>query len=270
MEINTKDYLRKMRLRIARHHFINWTTSVHTRVDLDMTRPKEFLVEAKLAATRPHVTLEHLWLCAAARVLRARPVFNVAYDGLREIIPKDEIHLRVSFNLDGKLAWGIIENADKLNPTQMANAYSHASQNTVGPECVTQSPTVRRGRVGRLLDDILATAVDLAPQVEKRFGLGPGEDGGTFTVLNAGAFGAEDLHAVLLRPAAAMLVVLKPKFVVEPGEQGPVVVERVPMSVPFNHNLMDTDAAGYFLFHMQQMLDEPEKYLYGQNLEKAT
>ncbi len=270
MEINAREYLEKMRWRLARHHFVNWTTSVHTRVDLDMTLPRQFLSESGLAEGDKPVTLEHLWLCAAARVLRARPVFNVAYDGLREITPRDEIHFRVSFNLGGKLAWGIIENADKLDPQQMAEAYLKATENVQGPEHVQKSPIMRKGRLGRLLDDVLATAVDLAPQVEKRLGLGPGDDGGTFSVLNAGAFGAEDFHAVLLRPAAAMLVVLKPKFVVQPGENGPGLVERVPMSVPFNHNLMDTDAAGYFLFHMQQMLDDPEHFLMGSGEEKTS
>lgn len=269
MEINVKEYLREMRSRLARHHFINWTTSVHTRVDLDMTRPREFLVQSKLDRTDPVVTLEHLWLCAAARVLRARPVFNVAYDGLREITYREEIHFRVSFNLNGSLAWGIIENADRLDPEQMAEAYAKAADKALGPGHVQQSPPMRRGKLGRLFDDLMATAVDIAPQLEKRLGLSPGEDGGTFSVLNAGAFGAEDLHAVLLRPSAAMLVVLKPKFVVEPGEHGPQVVERVPMSVPFNHNLMDTDAAGYFLFHMQQMLDDPVTFLVGAKEEGA-
>jgi hypothetical protein len=54
-----------------------------------------------------------------------------------------------------------------------------------------------------------------------------------------------------------MLVVMKPRQVVEPGADGPTVRWRVPMAVPFSHNLMDTDAAGYFMFHLQELLDEP-------------
>ena len=54
-----------------------------------------------------------------------------------------------------------------------------------------------------------------------------------------------------------MLVVMKPRPVVEPGPEGePLVRWRVPMAVPFSHNLMDTDAAGYFLFHLQELLDD--------------
>lgn len=264
MGFDPGDYLNRFSDRIARHRFVNWTTSVHTRLDLDFTAADAYLRDSGLAGADPPVTREHLWLCAAARVIRERPLFNVAYDGLRELEARDRIHLRTSLIVDGRLAWGVIEDADRLDPAQMARACAALPDRAVGPEVVESAARRRPGRLGRLVDDLTDSLIDLLPMLEGRLGYRAGQEAGTFTVLNAGAFGAEDLHAVVLRPAAAMLVVMKPRQVVEPGPDGPVVRWRVPMAVPFSHNLMDTDAAGYFLYHLQELLDDPGVRLLGE------
>lgn len=254
-------YLRRFQDRIARHRFVNWTTSVHTRIDLDLSAADRYLAGLGEQPGVAPITREHLWLCAAARVLRLRPLFNVEYDGLREVRTRDHIHLRVSIKLDGRLAWGVIEDADGLDPAGMAQAHARLRTAAKGPETVAKKMAHHRGRLGRLFDDLVDSTIELAPFLERRLGRAPGAEEGTFSVLNAGAFGAEDLHVVLLRPAVAMLVIMRPKHLLQPSPDGPELVERVPMSVPFTHNLMDTDAAGYFLFHMQELLDDPAEHL---------
>ena len=257
--IDPADHLRRFRDRIARHRFVNWTTSVHTRLDIDLTAADRFLADHPQEPGAPPLNREHLWLCATARVLVERPLFNVAYDGLRRVEPRRDVHLRVSLERDGRLAWGVIEHADRLDPPAMARARADLAAQAQGPEVVAAAPPRHRGRLGRLLDDLVDTAIDFAPQLEPRLGSVSGAEAGTFTVLDAGAFGAEDLHVVLLRPAVAQLVVMKPRQVVEPGEGGAEVRTRVPMAVPFCHKVMDTDAAGYFLHHLQQLLEDPQQ-----------
>ncbi|MBN2497625.1 MAG: 2-oxo acid dehydrogenase subunit E2 [Deltaproteobacteria bacterium] len=246
-------------MRIARYRFANWTLSVHTRVDIDFTGADRYLART---APRDGIGREHLWLWACARVIRERPLFNAAFDGFRDLRPREDIHLRVSVRTPtGGLGFVVVEHADRLDPRAMAERLRALAASAAPPEHVELAPRTRTGRLGRLMDDLEQTLVDYAPHLEHRIGGGAGGEAGTFTVLDAGAWGAEDFHAVLLRPALAMLVVMAPRTDVVPGAQGPEVAVRVPMAVPFCHKMMDTDAAGYFLFHMQQLLDDPDRYL---------
>jgi len=251
------EHLRRQRDQIARHRFVNWTLSVHTRVDIDVTEADRYLEESGLARLEPPVTREHLWLCAAARVIRARPLFNAAYDGFRKLEPREDIHLRVSLAGPRGLGQGIIPHADRLDPAGMARALEEARARAVDPWVVESPPRRRAGRLGRLLDELIEVASDYAPHLEDALGVDPGREAGTFDVVNAGAYGAEDLHLVVLRPAVAALVVMQPREDVVRGPRGPEVRVRVPMAVPFCHKVMDTDAAGYFLFHLQELLEDP-------------
>lgn len=261
------EHLRLFRDAVARHRYMNWTLSVHTRVDLDVTRADAYLAHSGLGALRPAVTREHLWLCAAARVIRARPLFNAAYDGFRKLTSREDIHLRVSLALpEGAglgMGFGVIRHADRLSPAEMAQACLEARAAALPAWRVERPPRTRPGRLGRLWDDLLQGVADYAPHLEAGLGLDSGEEAGTFSVIDAGAFGAEDLHRVVLRPAVAELVVMRPREDVTPGADGPEVRTRVPMAVPFCHKVMDTDAAAYFLQHLQQMLDDPAAHLGG-------
>ena len=97
------------------------------------------------------------------------------------------------------------------------------------------------------------------PQLEDVLGDLAGSEAGTFSVVDAGAFGAEDFQPIVLRPAVAMLVVMRSRQVVTARSGSERVRSVVPMAVPFCHKLMDTDAAAYFLHQMQQLLNEPDQ-----------
>jgi pyruvate/2-oxoglutarate dehydrogenase complex dihydrolipoamide acyltransferase (E2) component len=248
-------HLARFRNRIARYAYQNWTLSVHTRLDIDVTEADCYV--AGRAGFVPVITREHLWLCAAARVLRARPLFNASFDGFGTLAARDRIDLRVSFKTAEGLRFGVIEHADHLDPAGMARAYTAAAARARPPEEVREPPPVHSGVVGRLRDDLAATIGDLVPYAERLVGIRSGADEGTFTVINAGAWGAEDYHAVLLRPATAMMIVMKPREEVVRTPAGPALTVKVPVAVPFCHKIMDTDAAGYFLFHLQEILKTP-------------
>jgi pyruvate/2-oxoglutarate dehydrogenase complex dihydrolipoamide acyltransferase (E2) component len=258
------EHLARFRDQVARHRFVNWTLSVHTRVDIDVTAADRYLAESGLARLAPPVTREHLWLCAAARVIRERPLFNCTYDGFRGLAPREDIHLRVTLARPQGLGRGILQHADRLDPAGMARALEEARARATEPWMVEAPPRRRPGRLGRLADELAEVVSDYAPHLESALGAPSGHDAGTFDVVNAGAFGAEDLHLLVLRPAVAALVVMAPREDVVRGPAGPVVRVRVPMAVPFCHKVMDTDAAAYFLLHLQQLLDEPATGLAGE------
>ena len=249
-------HLARFRDRIARYGYQNWTLSVHTRLDIDVTAADRFV--AALVGESPAITREHLWLCAAARILRARPLFNATFDGFSTVVPRDRIDLRVSFKTADGLRFGVIENADRLDLAGMARAHADAAARARPPEEVGEPPPVHPGVIGRLKDDLAATVFDLVPYAERLVGVRSGAEEGTFTVINAGAWRAEDYHAVLLRPATAMMVVMKPREEVVRTPAGPALTVKLPVAVPFCHKIMDTDAAGYFLFHLQELLKTPE------------
>lgn len=254
MKFDPQAHLRRYRDRIARHRFVNWTLSVHTRVDVDVMPPLAFLRERGDDA----FGLREMWLCGAAKVLRDRPLFNVRYDGFRDLQPVEDIHLRVGLKLDdGRLGYVVVEHADRLTPTQMAQRLADLAPDAMPPEYVERAPRQRSGRLGRLLDDLEESTIDYAPHLEKAMGGDPGSEAGTFSVVDAGAFGAEDLHHLVLRPAVAVLVVMKPKTLLVKGENGPELHTRLPMAVPFCHKVMDTDAPGYFLFDLEKRLADP-------------
>lgn len=260
MQIDLSDHLHRFRNRIARYRFINWTLSVHTRIDIDVGNALQYLADSGLERVEPAVTLEHLWLCAAARVLRERPLFNSHFDGYMRFQAQDEVNLRVAFEAAEGIAFGVIQHADRLNPQQMALAYQDMQRDPQPAEFVERAPRTLPGRLGRLIDDFIISAIDYMPLLERVIGDRAGFETGSFTVINVGAYGAEDFHAVVLRPAVGVLYVMKPKSLLVPGPDGPRFERRVPMAVPFCHKVMDTDAAGYFLWHMQQKLDDPMKF----------
>ncbi|MBW2700776.1 MAG: hypothetical protein JRF33_08125 [Deltaproteobacteria bacterium] len=254
MQFDPAEHLRRFSDRIARHRFINWTLSVHTRVDVEVQPALDYLLLSK-----SQVSLRDMWLCATARVLRDRPLFNLRFNGFRDLKPVEDIHLRVGLKLDdGRLGYVVVEHADRLNPEDMARRIAELMPQAMPPEYVAHPPRHRAGRLGRLVDDLEESTFDYAPHLEKTLGGDSGSEAGTFMVLDAGAFGAEDFHQLVLRPAVAVLVVMKPKSLLVKSPEGPVLTTRLPMAVPFCHKVMDTDGPGYFLFDLEKRLADPQ------------
>ena len=87
---------------------------------------------------------------------------------------------------------------------------------------------------------------------------------GTFTISNVGAAGGWFGTSIIRYPEAAILGLgrIAPRAVIRDGE----IVARpvLPLSLTFDHRVIDGDAALAFIQSLRQLLEEPDSALYAQ------
>src|SRR3989338_5705626 len=81
-----------------------------------------------------------------------------------------------------------------------------------------------------------------------------------FTVNNTGAYGSEDGYAVIMPPQAAILTVRKiaktPVVTEEGGEERIVVRSIMPISLSFDHRIMDGKEATGYLLNIRELIEK--------------
>ena len=122
---------------------------------------------------------------------------------------------------------------------------------------------VIRGAAGLGLGEIAGRSRDLIARARERKLL-PGEmQGGTFTITNLGAFGIEAFTPIINPPECAILGV--GRIARQPVMEGDRVVprERMPLSLTFDHRVVDGAPAARFLRHLGRLIENPAPSLIG-------
>lgn len=171
----------------------------------------------------PKLTLTAFVLRVAAEALRRFPKFNASIDVDRgEIIYKKYIHIGVAVDTDRGLLVPVIRNADRKSIRELA-----------------------------------AELADLAERARGRR-LGVEEmRGGTFTITNLGGIGGTAFTPVVNWPEVAILGVSRAR--VEPvWRKGDWVARtRLPLSLSYDHRLIDGADAARFLRWIAGALEQP-------------
>jgi pyruvate dehydrogenase E2 component (dihydrolipoamide acetyltransferase) len=194
--------------------------------DLDQLRrgvPKGFLGANLKLTAMPFV------MKAVAIALRRHPVVNASLDEEdQQIVYKEYVHVGVAVDTPRGLVVPALRNVDRMSIPELARALASLAERARGME----------------------------------FGI---EDlrGGTFTVSNLGAVGGQYSTPIINYPEVALLLLGRSRWtpVVREGKIEPRLL--MPLSLSFDHRIIDGATAARFLNDVIDMLQSPGKLLLG-------
>ncbi|MBI2871348.1 MAG: 2-oxo acid dehydrogenase subunit E2 [Candidatus Omnitrophica bacterium] len=218
-----------IRKTIGRRMTESWLTIPHVTQfgEADITRLNELIShygpEFEKKGTR--LTLTALMLKVVAQVLQAHPLLNSSLDEERdEVVTKKYFHIGIAVDTANGLIVPVIRNVDT-----------------------------------KKLSDIARELKDLAERTRLRK-VAPEElKGGTFTISNLGGIGGGHFAPVINYPEVAVLGVargvLKPAVV-----KGQIVPRTIlPLSVSYDHRLIDGADGARFMVELVRLLENPEE-----------
>ncbi|MFH1686090.1 MAG: dihydrolipoamide acetyltransferase family protein [bacterium] len=213
---------------ISDHMVRSVQTSPHvtTFEDMDLTELVKYRNETKadfLATYGANLTFLPFIVKAACLALREFPVINASMTD-REIILKKYYNIGIAVAREDGLIVPVIRNADKKTIIELA---------------VEMAQLGLKARTNRLTPDDVA--------------------GGTFSVTNAGMFGATASTPIINQPQVAILgvhAIVKRPWVVDDQ----IVIRNIStFGLSFDHRLIDGHVAVQFLHRVHEYLANPQK-----------
>jgi pyruvate dehydrogenase E2 component (dihydrolipoamide acetyltransferase) len=226
-----REALRGVRRRSAEHLALAWAVIPHVTqhdqadiTDLEALRRRQ---APRLRESGGDLTLTALLVKAAALVLQAHPRFNASLDNQTgELVRKRYYNIGVAVDTPNGLVVPVLRDVDRKRVREVAAELPQLAA---------------RARDGK------ATIEDLR--------------GGTFTVTNTGALGGTGATPIINYPEVAILGVGRAREmpVVRDGQ---VVVRLIlPLSIAFDHRVIDGMEAARFGADLVRLLEDPERLL---------
>ena len=221
----------KIRQTIARKMHESWETvpRVTNFDDADITDLEEIRQNSKkdYAAREIKLTTMPFVIKAVAMSLKAHPVINASVDlDQGTIIYKDYVNVGIAVDTDRGLVVPSLRNADQLAIPEIARQLSEMAEN---------------------VRDSNFSVNDLR--------------GSTFTISNLGAIGGTYSTPIINVPETAILLIGR-------SRKMPVVVDdevkirlMMPLSISYDHRLIDGGAAARFLNEVKSYLEAPSRLL---------
>ena len=165
---------------------------------------------------------------AIAMALKLHPVINASIDMEQgQIIYKDYVNIGIAVDTERGLVVPSLRDADKLSIPQIAR------------ELGTMAENVRNNNFS--IDDLR---------------------GGTFTISNLGAIGGTYSTPIINTPETAIILVGRSRKMPVVIENDEVVVRlMMPLSISYDHRLIDGGAAARFLNEVIGYLEAPSRLL---------
>ncbi|MGD8830069.1 MAG: 2-oxo acid dehydrogenase subunit E2 [Pseudomonadales bacterium] len=220
---------RGMRRTIATRMHQSLSSTAQLTMDMDVRMDEAVKLRNQLIdewadqGVRP--TYTDLVIRAAAKALRRHPHMNSQLAG-EAIVLKGDVHVGMAVSLEDGLIVPVIRHADRLSVEETARASSRLSA---------------AAREGSLTPDDL--------------------QGGTFTVTAMGMFGVDSFTPILNAPQAGILGVnrIREDTAWEAGT--PVRVQRMRLSLTWDHRVLDGAPAARFLADVRDLLEAPYRLL---------
>ena len=221
----------KIRQTIAAKMHESWSTipRVTNFDDADVTELEQVRQASKADYASAGIKLTQMpfVIKACAMALRANPIINASIDEENgQIIYKEYVNIGIAVDTDRGLVVPSLRNADKLSIPDIARHLATLAEN------------VRSGKFG--IEDLR---------------------GGTFTISNLGAIGGTYSTPIINPPEVAILLLGR-------SRKMPVVVDhqfavrlQMPLSLSYDHRLVDGAAAARFLNDIKGFLQSPSRLL---------
>jgi pyruvate dehydrogenase E2 component (dihydrolipoamide acetyltransferase) len=226
-----REKLSKIRKTIAAQMVRSWTTIPRVTnfddadvTDLEALRksiPPDFIGEGLKLTMMPFV------MRAVSLALRHHPLLNASFDEENEqIVYKEYVNLGVAVDTPRGLVVPVVRNADRLSIPELARKLSE---------------------VARKARNVEFTVDELR--------------GGTFTISNLGAVGGVYSTPIINYPEVAILLLGRSRWVPVVREGQIVPRYLMPLSLSYDHRLVDGAAAARFLNEVIDWLQSPGKLL---------
>lgn len=218
--------LPKIRQAIAQQMSLSKTVIPHLTNfdDADVTELERFRkeVDAERIGVKKLTSMPFI-IKACALALRERPLMNAMIDTVNnEIIYKEYVHLGIAVDTPAGLMVPVMRDVDKKSVPQLA----------------------------RELNDLAAKARDRKTAVEDM-------RGGSFTISNMGAIGGQYSTPVINYPEVAILLVGRNRKIPVVVEDEITVRNVMPLSLSYDHRLIDGAEAARFLNIVKAYLQSP-------------
>lgn len=217
----------KLRKTIAKNMSLSVSVIPHTTsmTEFDVTKLVAFRKAQKEMAQQRNISLTYLPFIVKAVVLTLKEfrIFNASFDQENEeIIYKNYFNIGIAVDTEDGLIVPVIKNADKLGIFDIA----------------------------REIQELSSKARD------RSIGLDKLQDG-TFTITNYGAAGLSFGTPIIRYPESAILGIgiIQTKPVVENDEI--VIRDMLPISLSYDHRIIDGGDAGRFLARLREYLSDP-------------
>jgi pyruvate/2-oxoglutarate dehydrogenase complex dihydrolipoamide acyltransferase (E2) component len=230
----TRDKMPKIRQTIAKTMVTSKTTIPHVTNfdDADITDLEAMRQDSKdeFAAQGLKLTTMPFLIKACAMALRKNPSINASVDmEAGEIIYKQYINIGIAVDTDRGLVVPSLRNADALNIAEITEEMANIVEN------------IRSNKFG--IEDLR---------------------GSTFTISNLGAIGGTYSTPVINPPEVAILLVGRSRMMPIVTKDGSIVPRlMMPLSLSYDHRLVDGGAAARYLNDIKSCLENPGKLLMG-------
>jgi len=226
-----REKLSKIRKTIAAQMVRSWTTIPRVTnfddadvTDLETLRksiPPDFIGEGLKLTMMPFV------MRAVSLALRHHPLLNASFDEENEqIVYKEYVNLGIAVDTPRGLVVPVVRNADRLSIPELAR---------------------KLNEVARKARNVEFTVDELR--------------GGTFTISNLGAVGGVYSTPIINYPEVAILLLGRSRWVPVVREGQIVPRYLMPLSLSYDHRLVDGAAAARFLNEVIDWLQSPGKLL---------
>jgi len=220
-----REPMSKVRQITARSMTAAWQTIPHvTQYDAaDITEIEEIRKRYSKKMEDGKLTVTAILLKVAASALRVFPQFNASVDmETQEIIYKHFYNIGVAVDTDRGLLVPVVRSVDGKNIKQLSSELNDLAE---------------RARTKKIMPDEM--------------------DGGTFTISNLGGIGGTNFSPIIYPPQVAILGVARGR--IEPVYRNDQFEPRLmlPMSVSYDHRIIDGADAARFLRWIARALEEP-------------
>jgi pyruvate dehydrogenase E2 component (dihydrolipoamide acetyltransferase) len=215
-----REALGQVRRLTAQHVSVAWGVIPHvTQHDVaDVTELEAFRKQQQ--GNGPKLTVTAFALKAAAVALKQFPQFNASLDAAAgQVILKRYYHIGVAVDTERGLLVPVIRDVDKKSVAELAAELAEAAERA------------RRGKADM--------------------------QGGTFTITNLGGIGGTGFTPIVNWPEVAILGLSRsrPEPVVRDGQVVPRLM--LPLSLSYDHRVIDGAAAARFTRRLAEMLENP-------------
>ena len=220
-----------LRKTIANNMSLSKFTIPHTAVmdEIDVTELVKFRDNAKILAANEDIKLTYLafFIKAVISGLKAYPGLNASLDEVaEEIVYKQFYNIGLAVDTPDGLMVPVVKDADRMTLLEIAKQIEDLS--------------IRAREKTLKLDELT---------------------GGSFTITNYGAVGASFGVPVIKHPEAGILgvgtIVKKPVVI----DDEIVIRSILPVSLSFDHRIIDGADAGRFVGHLKKLLSNPNYLL---------
>jgi pyruvate dehydrogenase E2 component (dihydrolipoamide acetyltransferase) len=205
----------------------NWVTIPHVthNDEADITELEAWRKQLNAERSDVKFTMVSFLIAASVATLKAFPNFNSSLDG-DQLVLKRYYNIGFAADTPGGLVVPVIKNADQKGLAQIAGELTELSE---------------KARAGKLA---------------------PGDmQGSTFTISSLGGIGGTSFTPIVNAPEVAILGVTRAAM--KPVWDGSEFVPRlmVPLSLSYDHRVIDGAAAARFVVHLVQVLSDLRRAL---------